>query len=152
MNISNIIRIAIALTLTIMLFGFFIYGTINMINNMIKRQEYEYDNRFSENDPKNIFDLIAMEVGGGIEGSFFLGTGSIDSKEYFYFWIERKDGSMSRMSIKTNHVRVKYTDEHPRAIQTQFEDRGIPSVWVLYIPRGSIVPQFNTMRNTEDGL
>lgn len=93
-------------------------------------------------------DLIAMKDNTVISGSFFLGSGRIDSDMCYVYMIDTDKG-MTTKTIKqaTNHVYIKHTDGQP---YMEYWD-GVDDPWrfadesayyVFYLPEGSVVNTF----------
>lgn len=62
----------------------------------------------SYQDHKNIVSLTSNVV---TEGHFFLGCGSIDGEEYYFFYVERSDGGYVRDKIEVEDVVLYETNE-----------------------------------------
>ena len=61
----------------------------------------------------------------GIHGSFFLGSGTIDTERYYYFMLKHLDGSFSESRVLATSARI-YEDidstEHPYVMRSRFYD------------------------------
>ena len=51
-------------------------------------------------------ELAALRDKDGMAGRFFLGSGMIESKPYFFYWRKNKDGSLSATQIESSGVKV----------------------------------------------
>ena len=103
-------------------------------------------------------ELVAMEIGSEISGSmggfFFMVSGHIGEDEYFYFYRKTADGSMVRRQIQAYRAIIRESDGIPMVRYNKWEDRPWSSISgdfhskVLFtIPRGSIIPSFDMMKD-----
>ncbi len=89
--------------------------------------------------------LVALHNETYTTGKFFLGTGTIDSVEYYYFMYKLPDGGIIKSRIDVSRAVVYETDESPHI-------EGFPSDidfgYIVfdkahfYIPKNSIVYNF----------
>lgn len=90
------------------------------------------------------------------EGEFFLGSGSIESVEYYYFFYQSTIG-LKRSKIPVNNISIIETDERPPEIvkrkQCYSQDtfikwrcREIDSrredAYIMYVPKNTIIKEF----------
>lgn len=91
------------------------------------------------------YDLIAMRDDTSIHGSFFLGTGRIDSEMCYVYLIDTEKGMTTKtLKQKDNEVYIKYTDGQPymEYYGSNHDLWRIPegdSYYIFYLPEGSIV-------------
>lgn len=90
-------------------------------------------------------DLIAMKDNTSISGSFFLGTGQIDS-DLCYIYIVEADKGVTTKTIKqkSNEVYIRYTDGQPYLeywgpVNDPWRFPNESSYYVFYLPEGSVI-------------
>lgn len=87
-----------------------------------------------------------------VEGSFFLGSGSVKEKEYYVFYSKDNIG-YKYSKLETSSCRIQETDERPELIRnkSEFVDSnmnlwGIPkspeAAWILKVPKGTIIRNY----------
>jgi hypothetical protein len=97
--------------------------------------------------------LYALQDKTGVsEGSFFLGCGSIDSKEYYYYYKKVSENSFKMGKIETEDALVIEDDNETPRIETYMQRwknenwywLGIPAKEKIkvYIPKNSIVSKY----------
>lgn len=83
------------------------------------------------------YDLASVNLGNSIQGSFFLGIGSINQTEYMFGWYFKNDGWV-RLQIETYHVKVVMNeDNHPYVL---LDDWGSA---ILHVPHGTIMQRYS---------
>lgn len=93
-------------------------------------------------------DLIAMKDNTVISGSFFLGSGNINSKMNYVYAIETDKGIMTKtLEQKTNTVYIQYTDSQPYMEYYSGTSDGwrmpeTSSYYIFYLPEGTIINTF----------
>jgi len=85
------------------------------------------------------------------EGTFFLGCGSIEGKEYYYYFVVNDNGS-KQLKKALNHNVFIYEDAQNKVVHIK-EHYNVPWWWVMeigeknitefHIPSNSIVRDFN---------
>lgn len=68
-------------------------------------------------------ELIALKDGTAASGSFFLGTGSIDGKLYYYYLEETPKGIQSKKLAADDNVYLHYTEENTPPILKMVKTR-----------------------------
>lgn len=93
-------------------------------------------------------DLIAMKDSAVVSGSFFLGTGRVDS-DMCYIYLAETDKGITPKTIKqaTNNVYIMYTDEQPHVeywdkISDPWRLREESPYYVFYLPEDSVINTF----------
>lgn len=101
-------------------------------------------------------ELITLKdaQNNNIDGSFFLGTGSVDSELNFYYvyYYEDEDGSIRLGKANSKYARVYEEDRDTAVVKTYektalskfgltFRD-GRPTRYEIFVPRGTILPGY----------
>lgn len=103
------------------------------------------------------FELLSVENNSQIYGSFFLISGSIEGREYYFAYIKRKDSSIFRAKIPVENVLIyegypipvlKYYSAHSEEdivmyLSGQSDSKLIPRGIKIYIPENSIRRELN---------
>ena len=103
-----------------------------------------------------VIELQALKDNDEIYGSFFIGSGTINKKQYYYYLTETPKG-VQQQKIEANHnVYLNYTKEGdtPRIEVQKFKcgnellhflshGMGDYSEYYIYIPEGSIAHEFS---------
>ena len=98
---------------------------------------------------KTTYNLEALQDNNSIKGSFFLGSGQIDGKMKYVFYYER-DGFYKLEQADYEEVKVKYSDEKPKA--ERFNRKNVKDAfinnfaidcnyyqeYIIYVPKGTI--------------
>lgn len=99
-----------------------------------------------------ITPIVALQNKQGVQGSFFLGTGSVDSTEYYYY-LAQQSGGVTLSKIDSDGV-IVYQDNQPPAIVTFTADFVNPHAYlwaiswhesptVIHIPKDSIIENYS---------
>ncbi len=96
--------------------------------------------------------LVALKNVDGIQGSFFLASGSIGTKEYYFFMYQISDGGLRRGKVSASTSVIYETDGAPHARGKVLYDsnsndwqRAYDPVFYemeFFIPPGSIARDF----------
>ena len=95
---------------------------------------------------KNKIPLVALINGKGIEGSFFLGSGEIDTEPYYFYYTQESDGGKTLNKIDAGMVRV-YEDDRKDAYiaEVWFKNKDILDDdvdvflrYAIHVPKGTI--------------
>ena len=94
-------------------------------------------------------ELVAMEIGDTMSGSFFIGTGRIDETEYFFAYVKPTgEPWMKRIKALAETARIYEVDTTPR-----YEAWTHPRHWSIwykfYIPEDAIIPNFDMMKASQ---
>lgn len=111
--------------------------------------------------PYSTQKLIALETNRDINGSgsmlFFIGSGYVNQSLYYYFYVETESGIQFHKE-KAESIYVREYDGQPKFVKyskffepkykgkNPFYDeyaRGGTTIQVLYIPKGSILSEYN---------
>lgn len=94
-------------------------------------------------------NLKAISVSSNINGSFFLGSGSVDEESVYYYYAAQ-DGGFVLQNVPTDDALVIEDSSNPRI--ESYTSVSKNSLWYfgqgdrsykIYIPAGSITNQFN---------
>lgn len=98
-------------------------------------------------------NLVAINDGSSIHGSFFIGCGTIDEREYYFFYYETRSGGMKKSRLPVSNVTI-YEDNsvkpHIKIHKTRFENwnywifaiRAPGERYSIYVPKGSVKRDF----------
>ena len=103
--------------------------------------------------PIETYELAAINDGSTTTGSFFLGCGSIDSKQYYFCYIVKEDGGFTMTKYLVDDCVIYESDTcQPHIVKY---DRIVPEeskkwsififdseCWKIYVPSGSIDSNF----------
>lgn len=95
----------------------------------------------------NSYPLVAIKQTTGLTGSFFLFSGSVDTKAAYRYYERHSDGAMTLEDASTYDSKIYYTKEVPRV--DEYNDVKSSRLWSLfsadllptkkfYVPEGSI--------------
>lgn len=103
---------------------------------------------------KTSYNLEALQDNNSVKGSFFLGSGQIEGKMKYVFYYER-DGFYKLEQADYKEVKVKYSDEKPKAerfnrknvkdafINNFAIDRNCYQEYIIYVPKGTIKQNYS---------
>lgn len=103
---------------------------------------------------KTTYNLEALQDNNSVKGSFFLGSGQIDGKMKYVFYYEN-DGYYKLEQADYNEVKVKYSDEKPKAdrlnrknvkdafINNFAIDCNCYQEYIIYVPKGTIKQNYS---------
>ena len=95
-------------------------------------------------------EIVSIRQDSQVIGNFFLGSGSIDSIEYYYFYFKSGDGyELGKQPIK-NTVIIERNNVSPhieRIKDNWFSSSAITEIYgksaKIYVPEGTILMNFN---------
>lgn len=101
---------------------------------------------------KSTFELESLQDGSRINGQFFLGSGYINEKMKYSFYISEENG-YKLYSIDANNAHVKYTTEKPKlemfeeVVNDDFINNfsiamDLKTSYIIYVPQGSILQNY----------
>jgi hypothetical protein len=99
--------------------------------------------------------VVSIFAERGIHGSFFLGTGTIDTRDYYFYFIRMPDGGLKRIQIRSSMVVIYEGYDNPymtwigwksvtpdRYVEACFDCLTWSSQVKLYLPRNTIIKKF----------
>jgi hypothetical protein len=98
-------------------------------------------------------EVISLNDNSNTEGTFFLGSGSVN-EELVYYYAYESDKGITVGEIDADEVYINYTDKQPRLekYQTKFKSEFLnwsfaylgedSCYYKLYIPEGSIIEEY----------
>mgnify|MGYP003610993582 CR=1 FL=1 len=103
---------------------------------------------------KTTYNLEALQDNNSVNGSFFLGTGQIEGEMKYVFYYE-KDGYYKLEQVDYNEVKVKYSNEKPKA--ERFRQKNVKDAfinnfaiggnyyqeYIIYVPKGTIKQNYS---------
>jgi len=101
---------------------------------------------------KSTFELESLQDGSRINGQFFLGSGYMNEKMKYSFYISEKNG-YKLYSISANNAHVKYTTEQPKlemfkeVVNDDFINNfsiawDLETSYIIHVPQGSILQNY----------
>jgi len=101
---------------------------------------------------KSTFELESLQDGSKINGQFFLGSGYINERMKYSFYISEKDG-YKLYSIEASNAHVRYTNEKPKlemfdeVVTDDFVNNfslksELNTNYIIYVPKGSILQNY----------
>lgn len=98
----------ILMPLLILILGIFISFFLSLFGVIIA----DCSSHVPLDEPPVEVELLALKDGTAASGSFFLGTGSIDGKLYYYYLEETPKGIQSKKLAAGDNVYLHYTEEN----------------------------------------
>lgn len=107
-------------------------------------------------DQKTIHSLGALQDNTGVHGSFFLGSGSVDSKQYYSYY-SFKNGLYQLEQVEARRSYIRYTNGSPRLVVVkrvadELRDYPINAIamdlelgretYIFEVPTGSIINNY----------
>ena len=103
---------------------------------------------------KTTYNLEALQDNNSVKGSFFLGSGQIEGKMKYVFYYEN-NGYYKLEQADYNEVKVKYSDEKPKA--ERFNRKNVKDAfinnfaidfncyqeYIIYVPKGTIKQNYS---------
>lgn len=103
---------------------------------------------------KTTYNLEALQDNNSVKGSFFLGSRQIEGKMKYVFYYER-DGFYKLEQADYEEVKVKYSDEKPKA--ERFNRKNVKDAfinnfaidcncyqeYIIYVPKGTIKQNYS---------
>ncbi|MDD3773109.1 MAG: hypothetical protein PHC38_10710 [Weeksellaceae bacterium] len=103
---------------------------------------------------KTTYNLEALQDNNSVKGSFFLGSGQIEGKMKYVFYYEN-EGYYKLEQADYNEVKVKYSDEKPKA--ERFKRKNVKDAfinnfaidfncyqeYIIYVPKGTIKQNYS---------
>lgn len=101
---------------------------------------------------KSTFELESLQDGSRINGQFFLGSGYINEKMKYSFYISEENG-YKLYSIDADNAHVKYTTKKPKlemfeeVVNDDFINNfsiamDLKTSYIIYVPQGSILQNY----------
>ena len=101
---------------------------------------------------KSNFELESLQDGSRINGQFFLGSGYINEKMKYSFYVSEENG-YKLYSIDANNAHVKYTTKKPKlemfeeVVNEDFINNfsiaiDLETSYIIYVPQGSILQNY----------
>jgi hypothetical protein len=140
--ISCEIILSIAIVLLCACVGAIIGAGISIVIGLIPKIEYDQISKQ---------ELIALKDNISINGSFFLGSGNIDGKLKYYFYIKTKSGGFKAQNIEADNVEIFENNKTPCIIKYESKFKNIIWNWIAFtikekaeinIPKGSILRNY----------
>lgn len=98
-------------------------------------------------EAKETFEIVSLQDGNSINGSFFLGSGQINNSMAYTFYYKTETGGFKLKQIESEYVEIKYSTENPIATKYYLVDASwwnnfaidfYESRWIIEIPEGTI--------------
>ena len=115
-------------------------------------------------NPPETYAIYSLDFGGEVSGSFVLGTGSIDTDLYYYFYLQDQDGAYHLRKTLVDNSRIFMDDSITRdnayvIIYDCMCDHDCPTICTttiydggeFHVPKGTITKKFNAdVRSSRD--
>lgn len=98
----------------------------------------DFEEEYSIVEYDNIYSIRGLN--GGTESTFFLGTGTIEEKTYYYVFVET-DRGFELKRYRTYFTVIKEVDDGNYYIAKQ-KNKWESEYYILYVPKGTIVVQY----------
>lgn len=140
-------------TLAVVVVGLFITFFVSMFLTLAVSE-------IVADDTPVTYNLTSMNDAAGVEGHFFLGSGSVESVPVFFYYSQQHDGSYRLFSAPADNSRIVQYDGPPKMVRSCSDFSTTPDwlFWpvpdgehtcdreddtVFYVPEGSITTNFN---------
>ena len=158
--IFGIIGLTIVLVLTFYLFNtedfveYFMLGILGALAGVLVGLLVALSLPAKTEIVKTTYNLEALQDNNSVNGSFFLGTGQINGKMKYVFYYE-KNGYYKLKQADYNEVRIKYSDEKPKAVRFTRKkvkdgfinnftlDSNSYQEYIIYVPKGTIKQNYS---------
>ena len=122
------ISISIAVGSTV---GMFFWGKSIADNYNAKYTETVYD------------EIYSLDRGSAVEGSFTLGSGTIDTYIAYYFYIETDHGFQLKTLRIDDYTEIYLVeDDNTTPHVVKIKEKGGNPYYIIYVPEGTVVQQF----------
>jgi len=95
-----------------------------------------YDNKWHD------YTLISVTTQEKIQGDFVLGFGSIDEITYFIVYIKNEQGTIKRIEMRADYCTIYEGYEEPYLHYMGTNGWGRHSQYILYVPKNTIISNF----------
>lgn len=65
-------------------------------------------------------ELAALRVKDGVEGHFFLGSGTVEGKQYYFYYLKNEDGSLTPAKVNADEDVKIYEEERKDATLVKY--------------------------------
>ena len=89
-----------------------------------------------------MYNIVSIERDSSVSGSFFLGSGHIDSKMYYFFYHETDKG-YKLDKLEHDETYIIETDSETPHLDEIKEEQSWDSYYVLTVPTNTIVKEFH---------
>lgn len=139
----NLIGMSTTLSLFLGWIGAMIVGgiTLGIYSSNIEHRDYE----------KHYLYITSVNRGNDIEGDFFLGSGTIKEKSYYYFYYKSKYGyKLDKVDADNSYI-VETDEGKPRItkVKTKYNQDHFIKItyggfkrYIIYVPKNTIVRDF----------
>lgn len=86
--------------------------------------------------------IFSLKPGNELSGKFVMGSGSIGSGSYYYFYVKESDGYILKKINAAQSILIESTSD-PRIVQIYFGD-SLYGLSKIYVPKGTLVRKFNS--------
>lgn len=88
--------------------------------------------------------IYSMDLKNEVSGSFRLGYGKVETKNYYYFYIKTDEDmyTMKKLENKGNDVFIKETDNYGAIIQRKDKDSDFV-YYVINVPHGTVIEAYS---------
>jgi len=88
-----------------------------------------------------MYEIVSLERVQDIEGTFFLGSGSIDSKQVYYVY-KKTDYGYKLESLDTEYTYIRESNDVTPGVYHWKESGDFKSYYHIWCPEGTVVQQY----------
>lgn len=144
---AAIVPVIITAILWFMLFGGVLGNIINSNHSMYKSYDWL----------EASWNIRSVKFDSRVTGSFVIGTGSIDSVDYYYIFTHMGNGQWKKQRVKSIDTVIEETVDQPQLLQYRRTKHcnwywkyflgienfmSIDTIYVLKVPKGSITEEY----------
>lgn len=132
------------------LFAFIVSVSVGLalaLENTPINRKYEVD--------RKVVEIKSVKSSDGIKGDFFLGTGSVESKDEYYYWTSKgttREDTVQRKKLEEENTEIIIEEdiESPRIEFVKYQKE--PTLWnfytletsaIVYVPKGVVIFKSN---------
>ena len=97
--------------------------------------------RYYRHYNKYVCDIVSLKVDNSYQGSFFLGTGSLNNKTYYVYY-SKCDKGYKLDKLETSESFIVETSEITPSIYHVKETKTLSDYYNIYVPEGTIITTF----------
>lgn len=90
---------------------------------------------------KHVCDILSLKRESAEEGSFILGTGRIEKRNY-YFYYYQEDKGIKLGKVDSEEAYIIQTNEMTPSIYHIKEKKSLESNYYIYVPEGTIITTY----------
>lgn len=91
---------------------------------------------------KCVANIVSLERDGVVSGRFCLGSGTIEDKQYYFYYTEIKSNTYKLGKIECDDSYIVETDQYEPSIY-EIKEKGKPKYYNVYVPFGTMVVSYS---------